>query len=155
MTARSHIANLIIGGWLLFGVWVYHTAANPVVVLPERFANREIIVQNSTVYKALVQKNKTLADQLSREQRDLVKLKKDTDKTIQDKDLELDHLRATQAQGHKNVFRSILSVVTLVFQFVSNPFQFLISRAIQIGLALLVIVTAFFVIRHFIRKRRK
>jgi hypothetical protein len=69
---------------------------------------------------------------------------------------EQDEVELAKYRKH-GIFGGILSVVGLVFSFVTNPFAFIVSRALQVvfglGLALIIFAVALFLFRRYRRRR--
>src|ERR1051325_5280774 len=73
--------------------------STPVVVLPERFANSEVIVKNSQAYNALEKQSRELAKQLAAEQTEQKKFAAGVDKNLQQTASRLERLEQAQARS--------------------------------------------------------
>lgn len=123
------IAISVLFAYLLFGTWAF---SNPVVVIPERFKDRQVIVENGPEFKSLVQKNKELSKQLAGEQKARADLEKKVSDELRAKDDELQKLRAEKAQGHKGVWSMVLGVLNIGVMFFTNPLGYMMTTAMSI-----------------------
>jgi hypothetical protein len=140
---------------LLLSSIAYITAAAPIVVLPERFKDTEIVVKNSSVFKALVQKNKKLATQLQSEEKTRQAFENRVGTDMQSAAAELEKLRAANATAKKGMFSGITSTVlgllNIGTQFFLNPFGYLMRTLTGIVEALIAVVVIFFGIKFAYR----
>ena len=135
----------------LFVLFLVATAsASTVVVLPERFAGNDVVVQNSAAYKDLVKSNRTLTKQLEVERKDKIAFALAVDTQLRAKDEELQKLRAATSKP-KIPFWNILG---LAIGFISNPFGFIVTRLVELALALVAAVLLFIALRWAWRKYR-
>lgn len=134
------------------------TFAFGAVVLPERFAGQRIIIKNSAEYKSLAKENRELSKQLESERADRGRFETDVDLERQARELELSALRTENAKfkaaSHKSWLGGIWSVVSLSLSFISNPFGFIVSKLISIGLGILAIGLFVVLVRAGIRRLR-
>ncbi len=155
MTSRR-IAAFVSFAFLLTGA--FYALATPTVVLPERFKNSPVLVENSVQFKAIVAKNKDLQKQLVAEQKAHQELQDRTDKDLRDKDTELQKLRAEKVVAQKStahsIFGLIFSAARVVLSFISNPFSFIITRVVEVAVAIAIVIGLIFGIKIFLHTRK-
>lgn len=145
--------------WVIALLWLATSqpmvAGDRIVVLPERFANSPVIVQNSPAFKALVANNAKLAQQLSEEKSAQQEFERVTDLELQARADKLEQLEIEndklKSRSHFNFF----GFINLVMSFVANPFGFVMQRIIQIVLVLVIIIGSIIAVRVILNHRRK
>lgn len=123
--------------FLLLLLLTASASATPTVVLPERFKDAPVIVENSPQFKRLVAQNRKLQRQLEQERKKHEQFVKQVDEQRR-RDAEA-LAKAQAASKHKSLLGLIPTMIRLTTSFIANPFAFIISRAIQVLLALVVI----------------
>lgn len=125
----------------------YTATAAPTVVLPERFANSPVVVENSPQFQALAAKNKDLQKQLEAEKKAKADFTKGVDQQLRDKQTELETAQSELAKlkaQHKSSFWSIaLGLLNIGTQFFLNPFGYLMKTFVSIVEGVVAIVVIF------------
>jgi hypothetical protein len=134
--------------------------AEPTVVIPERFKDSPVIVENSSAFNALVNQNKKLRKQLQAEQKDAKDFEASVAKALRDMDAELQSLRAENAKLKAQItpwYKRIpfFNILSIVVGFISNPLSFIVTRLIELGLGILAIAVFVLVVRKVDKHFRK
>lgn len=134
--------------------------ATPVVVLPERFRDYEVVVKESENYKSLVSHNRKLAKVLQQEIKDHQKYRDRVDKQLRDQSKEIDDLRKANEKLKKKGFTSILfGVLNIAVMFFTNPLGYMMQTGSQIIIGAVVVLVmgfgAFLLIKFLYKKVKK
>jgi Flp pilus assembly protein TadB len=151
-------------GAIMSGLWMAAMLAfgQPTVVLPERFKDAPVVVENSPQFKALAAHNKKLQAQLAKEQSDWKWYSYDVERRLRDEaeraakaEAELAQLKATQSHSRTGIVSTLFGAFSLGVSFFSNPATFIIGFLIKLGVGLAAIVAFYFLVRYLWRRFRK
>lgn len=156
---KPSIKGFVIEAALIAGAVFSINAASPTVVLPDRFANSPVIVENSPQFKAIVAHDKKLQAQLAKEQSDWKSYSQSVDQQLRDEaeraakaEAELAKLKAEKKPWWKGI--PFIGILSLAVGFLGNPFSFIITRLVELGLGLVAIV-GFIALIRFLWPRLK
>jgi hypothetical protein len=127
-------------------------SAQPSVVLPQRFKDAPVLIENSPQLKAL-QKRINQDNKNWQQYSDVVETRlRDQERLLAKLQEENARFKATNKPWYSKI--PFFSILSLGLSFVSNPFSFVITRLIELGLGL-VAVAVFVALVRFLWRRRK
>lgn len=121
--------------------------AQPIVVLPERFHDRQVVTSNSAEFKAIVSETKALKRQVVEEQKRVANIEAQVAKERRDKDERLQKLEAQAAKPKFGIGSLFLGILNIGTQFFLNPFGYMMRTLMGIVLGLVGIVVIYLILR--------
>lgn len=133
----------------LFFLFTTLAVAQPIVVLPQRFQDRHVVIRDSVEYRTIMSETKALKQQVQAEQKRLDAFATQVDKDRREQADAIQKLQAEAAKpkGKSSIWGFILGILNIGVWFISNPLGFLMKFLFDAVLGLVIIFVVFLLLR--------